>query len=294
VQGSLGVAAMPTSCRHFPRLYCLDPTGTALTLSHACRTVAGDLDRAQPEAVEETIVEMSPSRLPAPPEGLDGRGVMPPLLAPGVLTSWEALSLWEELAAATLLRRGANALEALAHVVDAAERVRRWRPGEGALRASVKMAFSQAGPVRSGALAAMMAEPGTVDTLRQRIVSDLPAGNRSLWDDGGARPLSGPLPWEVADAGVRRFLASHAWASWPGRMGGGVRTAAANVVVALAILVGELSHHGEPVRLAPAATRTDVLLRHLASPRALADFLSGVETGAGEFPPSVAAVWPAA
>src|SRR5918992_40042 len=83
VHRDLGEAALPATCRHFPRLAVRDARGTFITLSHFCPTAASMLFR---EDVGVEIVTAPPAFPPADYEGLVvNSDDWPPLLNPRVL-----------------------------------------------------------------------------------------------------------------------------------------------------------------------------------------------------------------
>jgi len=78
-----GVAWLPASCRHFPRVALLDGRGTSITLSHYCPTAARQLFRTDVPLAITTAPAAFPSDVDY--EGFDARDTWPPLLRPGVL-----------------------------------------------------------------------------------------------------------------------------------------------------------------------------------------------------------------
>jgi hypothetical protein len=70
-----GPGALPSACRHFPRTVLSDGRGTFFSLSHYCPTAAMLLFDSAPL----TIVEAAPPLKIDAPEGLEARGVLPPL-----------------------------------------------------------------------------------------------------------------------------------------------------------------------------------------------------------------------
>jgi Fe-S-cluster containining protein len=100
VHRRLGEDALPSACRHFPRLATLTPLGVSVTLSHYCPTAADMLFR---DDVALALVE-DPPAFPAswPWEGLDARDALPPLLRPGVLMDWPSLERWERFCVSVL------------------------------------------------------------------------------------------------------------------------------------------------------------------------------------------------
>jgi hypothetical protein len=149
IHRQLGEACLPPSCRHFPRVALLDGRGVSITLSHYCPTAAAMLLR---DEVPLSIVS-GPPAFPAGRdyEGLDARGVLPPLLRPGLLWDLEGYSRWEEEAVAVLARPGLGPEQALELLRRAATEIEGWRPDTGSLGGHVSAAFSRADvPVPEG------------------------------------------------------------------------------------------------------------------------------------------------
>lgn len=131
VQRALGPAAMPTACQHFPREVLIDRRGVFVTLSHYCPTAA-DLLFQHSGAV--AIVEGPPVLSMGDPEGLDARGVLPPLLVDGVLTDDDGYSAWEAHVVGALTRDDDRLPEqTLGELWRDLAIVQRWRPGPTSL-----------------------------------------------------------------------------------------------------------------------------------------------------------------
>lgn len=122
-----GHAALPLTCRMFPRIVLHDPRGTFITLSHFCPTAAALLFEA---ADDVTIVEAPPSLAgSAPLDGLDARDVWPPLLRPGVMMDLDSYDLWERFAVAILTHDGVPARVALDALDRETAAITAWTPG---------------------------------------------------------------------------------------------------------------------------------------------------------------------
>jgi hypothetical protein len=242
-----GHGALPLACRQFPRVVLVDPRGTSITLSHACPTAAALLD----SHAAVRIVDDAPA-FPADGEyvGLDARGSLPPLLRPDLLMDWDAVSVWEQSSVALLTRDTEPLAGTFARLRAIGDRVRRWRPGEGALASHIETAFATV------AAAGDRRPPGRV--LIAEVIEAIPADLRPV--DRVARE---PRP---ADHVARRFLAAHAFASWTLQIGGGLRTWLRGLEGADALLDAGYGVSG-----------ADRLLRHLADPTALARLWSRAE-----------------
>jgi len=282
IHARLGESALPAACRHFPRVFALDPGGPVLRLSHACREVAARLvEPGHRGAVE--IVEAPRRLIPAGTiEGLDGRQSLPPLLRPGCLASWPAYGLWERLAVRTLGTCGTEVHEALEILADCARRLRQWTPADGSLERAVERAGES--------LPDTAAACGTRDSailhalVRSCVPLELrppePPRDLETADARWVRPL-----WTQHQVTVRRYLAAHAFGSWVGRIGSGLLTGVAYLVAAQAVLRAEAGRvcasAARPLdarALAEAARLADRLLVHLAEPEQLARRLSVVES----------------
>lgn len=137
-------AALPVSCRMFPRVVLHDARGTFISLSHFCPTAASMLCSGPDEV---RIVE-APAALVGAGEldGLDARGAWPPLLRQGVLMDFESYGAWEAHAIALLTRGDRAAADAVAVLEDTTARIARWSPGAAPLLDAVDRAFADAGP----------------------------------------------------------------------------------------------------------------------------------------------------
>jgi Fe-S-cluster containining protein len=276
----LGEGALPSSCRHFPRVVTLTPLGISVALSHYCPTAAGLLVAAPAEPAR--VVEAPPAFPPSWPfEGLDARAALPPSLRPGVLATWESFERWEEDAVATLTR-SSSPEAALATLAARAERVRRWTPADGDFDAFFAARLAEGGVAPSGA----SSPAGLADW---RLVAStafapglLPAapppaeGRADEWLAAG---------WVELAPVIARWLAAKAFGSWLALHAEGLRTTVLGLRVALGVLRAEAARGcvdaGRPLDarlLLQALRRADLLLVHLADPEALAARLSRCET----------------
>jgi hypothetical protein len=175
IHRDLGAGFKPAPCRHFPRVALLDARGVSLTLSHVCPTAASTLFR---DDARLAIVENPPAwRATDDYEGLDARGVLPPLLRPGLLWDLDGYSAWEEQAIDYLARAVRAPEGSLGRLRAVAERIQQWTPGDSSLREHVIRSF---------------------EALRHDRTPDVEAG--SAWGSNG------PV--------VNRYLAARLFASW--------------------------------------------------------------------------------
>jgi len=288
VHRQLGEDALASACRHFPRVATLTPSGVSLTLSHYCPTAAGTLFR---DDVALAVVS-DPKAFPPswPYEGLDARHALPPLLRPGVLSSWSAHDRLEERAVALFADESLSVERALATLAGAAEALRCWTPSTGAYDDFAERVHASAPVAVEPAPASLAAALGDWE----RAASAVPRGN-PLPDSPRAavERLGRARAQALVDRGssaqrraVGRWLAAKAFASWLALQGEGVRTWAAGLALARSVLRCEAARvvaeaGGAPLdaeRLKQAVRRADLLLVHLVDPQQLARALSRCET----------------
>jgi Fe-S-cluster containining protein len=218
-----GPSLLPSVCRHFPRVIVNDPRGASVTLSHFCPTAADLLF----EPVSLAVVD-APSAIALDGglrlEGLDATGVLPPLLAPGILTDWDGYSAWEEAAVALFNVEDLDPERALAMLTQATDESSTWKPGRESLTSAVRRAFTS---------------------------------TRSMRRDEDGR-------WHGFGRVVNAFLAAHAFASWAAYEPGGLRSVAAAVGNALELLTCEVTRRGDLTResLLDSIRAADLQLRH--------------------------------
>jgi Fe-S-cluster containining protein len=286
VHHRLGEEALPSACRHFPRVVTLTPLGVSVTLSHYCPTVAGLLfvprhpeggllpspegPAVSPDPLLRIV--LSPPAFPPgwPFEGLDARDALPPFLRPGVLMSWPALERWEEHAAAVLADETASPENALARLAADAEHASEWTPSAG----DFDLFFARVLARPAEAIAPAALAPDAAWRLvagcasEPLLVPAPPPPDASTLVEAGWPALSRP---------VRRWLGAKAFASWALLQGDGLRTAVAALATGLGVLRAECARgcaqSGRALDqglLLEAVRRADLLLVHLADPEALA------------------------
>jgi Fe-S-cluster containining protein len=160
-----GHAALPLTCRMFPRIVLHDTRGTFISLSHFCPTAMAMLFEDGPPA---SIVE-APAALEGsdPLDGLNARDVWPPLLRPGLMMDLDSYDTWERLAVELLTREGVPLRAALDGLDAATSSIARWQPDGGVpLEHVVRDAFARIAP-RTAALAAF--EPAVKRWLAARL-----------------------------------------------------------------------------------------------------------------------------
>jgi hypothetical protein len=279
-QRALGHAALPLACRQFPRVSLVDPRGISVTLSHYCPTAAQLLDDDRPAEIVRRGGHPGdtggpgdaghlgdadhPGDAGGPGQaglgaagfatrvedaGLDARDDLPPLLRPNMLMDWEAWSAWES-ASVALIERAPDTATALSRLGAVVEQARRWTPAEGPLVAWIAAAFA-----RDAARDTRSPDPGEhLETVLAAVPETWRPGRGSL---GGEPPTS---------RARRRLLIAHAFASWTGQLGQGIRTWLRSLEAADALIEAGLG-----------VRETDLLLRHLADPAELARRWSDAE-----------------
>jgi Fe-S-cluster containining protein len=130
IHHAAGNAALPLSCRMFPRVVLHDGRGTLISLSHFCPTAAALLFEDESSRTPAGIVD-APSTLTeiGPLDGLDAREAWPPLLRPGVMMDLESYAAWERLGVELLTREGVPAGASLDALAAATGPIAAWTPG---------------------------------------------------------------------------------------------------------------------------------------------------------------------
>jgi hypothetical protein len=241
-QAALGHGALPLACRQFPRVAVIDPRGVSVTLSHFCPTAAAMLDAEDPIAIVAGAAAFPDD---GEYEGLDATAGLPPLLRPDMLMGWADWWLWEELSVATLARDDLTPAQALGALRQAVERVDDWSPRRGALASAIRDAFADLVPGESS--------PPSVERYLEDVMTAIPEE---------MRPATHPSAPPPSVPAMRRYLAAHAFANWTMHLGDGLRAWLWSLEAAHAVASAFGVRHA------------DLLLRHLADPRVLADRLT--------------------
>lgn len=288
IQRSLGHEALPTACRHFPRVALLDAAGVHVTLSHYCPTAAAMLFRDDIGALE--VVENPPAFAERDYEGFDARETVPPFLRRGVFFDSAARAIWDRFVIDALNRETWLPGQALACVESAAAALQRWVPEAGSLE-------SVARQVTRHALASEPRVPGRksrrVAGLFEVVTSTVPAGlDVPVLPATSVETFESAVPadWAGLARPVRRYLAARAFGAWSAYQAEGLLTEVAMQAVALAVLEVEASRAAIAARrpldaglLMEAIRAADKLLVHLASGDRLVHAL-GRQTPSGAQP----------
>jgi hypothetical protein len=284
IQRVLGHEALPSSCQHFPRVCVIDRDATFVSLSHYCPTAARLLFREDvPLAVVPAPHDLA-GRIRL--EGLDAREALPPLILPGLLADREGYRAWEDLVVSTMASE-VSPEEALDRVGDAAERVRSWKPGDGALRDAVASIVASPDactpPTLARATRTAARAAARFEVARRAVPPGLDAPRPPEDVDDLDAAWVAPR-WGAFARPVRRYLAARAFGNWCAYQGPGLRTIVELLETALAVVRVEAARHcGRAGRvldealLLAAIRAADLLLVHLASPDVLAAQLGAVE-----------------
>ena len=279
VHRDLGELALPSTCRHFPRVAVRDWRGASITLSHFCPTAASMLFR------DDVPLEVVESPAAFPPADYDGLNVdaeaWPPLLHPRMLMDLEGYSAWER----HMVRRCADVSRApesiLATLARDARVLRQWTPSDGSLAAAV--AALPAGFVPGARATSLDGSLRSYADVMTAVPDDLiPAPDESglelVYQD-----LVAPA-WDRFHAPVARFLGAKAFACWTAYQGRGVLAIVRGLETALALVRVEASRmcrdNGRALDadlLREAFRSADFLLNHLAVGEDLAALWSRVE-----------------
>ncbi|HXE80971.1 MAG TPA: hypothetical protein VNK41_09485 [Vicinamibacterales bacterium] len=279
VHRTRGHAALPSACRHFPRVFLCDGHATRLTLSHFCPTAASLLFGDDPLRIVDAPPLLAP---PGDREGLDATTALPPLLHPDMLMDAVGYAEWET-GAIGAFADACTPEDALARIDASVERLRRWRPGSKPLLDAVREVWGevnaesiQAGPPQ-GDRAAWLANAAFESVPESLAVDASPLDEQA--DDRFAAER-----WPAFSAPIRRYLAGRLFGSWTAYQGKGLRTVAASAACALALLrihaaraCAQAARPLDAELLTGAVRQTDLLLVHKADAQKLADRLSRVE-----------------
>jgi Fe-S-cluster containining protein len=278
----LGHDALPAACRHFPRVSVTDDRATFVTLSHFCPSAAtllfsdnADLSIVEPHSSFGQLAEY---------EGLDARGVLPPLLRPGVLMDLDSHHAWQAGVIRVMADPAHTPESAVAELERAAERVRTWAPGEGTLCERIDHSWSRHfRSLWSRDFSRLWSRDFSPGDLYELVRSCVPAGLDSdpLPDDLEAIDAALVEPaWPNFAVPIKRYLAAKAFASWIPWHARDLRVSVGWLAAARTVLriesarqCGKTGRLLDRSQLLEAVRRADLLLVHKISIPALADRL---------------------
>ena len=265
VHRDLGEAALPSTCRFFPRVALRDARGTSITLSHYCPTAASLLFR---DDITLAVVE-APAAFPkADYEGLVVTADdLPPLLTPTMLMDLEGYAAWEQ----HMVRRcaaDASPEAIVATLTFDAQALRRWSPGPTTLAEAVARLREPVVETRP---------PASLErslALRADVVAAVPSDLKPEPDESGLaqayRDFVEPL-WAAFRGPLNRYVAAKAFASWTAYQGRGVATIVRGLEAALALVRVEAARQCrnasrglDAALLLEAFRNADFALNHLA------------------------------
>jgi len=269
IHRDLGAEHLPSACRHFPRVVLSDDRGTFISLSHFCPTAAALLFAERPVA---RVVAPASLSLDERVEGLDARGVLPPLIRPGMLTDLDGYDAWERAGLDLLQRDDLSPDQALGAIEGATRDIEAWRPGTETLAIRVQRAFenteipADTPPVFEDAARRLTA-------LREAVPAEvtLPADDR----DARTRWSTVVEDFAIYQRVIRRYLAARLFGNWLAYSGQGLRTVTGALRTHLAVLRLELVERAQPPAdrrsvLLEAIRATDLILVHHADAHAIA------------------------
>jgi Fe-S-cluster containining protein len=279
VHRDLGEDALPSTCRHFPRIAVRDWRGTFITLSHFCPTAASMLFR------DDAPLEVVESPLAFPPADYEGLNVhadaWPPLLHPAMLMDLDGYAAWERHMVRRCAAEACSPEAVIATLERDARQLRTWKPGGGPLTDAIDALSptTEAGVV-----------PPTIDAslahfaeVNAAIPDDLkpPADEHGL---GDAYREYVAAVWPQFVKPLNRFLAAKAFASWTAYQGRGLLSIVRGLEAALAVVRVEAARQCRGTGRAldadllhEAIRYADFFLNHLAVGENLAERWSEAE-----------------
>ena len=280
VHRNLGVEALPSACRHFPRKVLLDARGTLISLSHFCPTAAATVLSPAPLSIVEAH---PPLRLESAMEGLDASDALPPLLRPGLLCDIEGYDAWERAAIATFARGDRSYDACLGEIAAATSTIYGWKPGREPLATRVARAFAETGNGSPDLTANHDGAIARVRSLTQgRVEDDLApiADFDETWDR-----LALPHP-DWFERGMKNYLAARLFANWIAYQGRGLHSIVewlrTSAEVVRHFLVRRLLRKGRPMgpdEFIESVRLADLLLLHVLDSAAFARAAATVDEG---------------
>jgi hypothetical protein len=280
VHRDMGEAALPATCRHFPRLAVRDERGTFITLSHFCPTAASMLFR------DDCALAIVAGPRAFPPLDYEGLTVttndLPPLLSPTMLMDLAGYSAWEYHMVTRCAQAGMSPESVVETLTRDARSLRNWRPGGITLVDAVRTLPDR--PERTDTAATL--EPSV--TLFEQVMRAVPDDLRPRPDESGLDSAFADFvspAWSTFHAPLNRYLASKAFASWTAYQGRGIMTIVRGLEAALSVVRLESARQCRNAQraldadlLRDAFRSADFILNHLAVGEDLARAWSVVES----------------
>jgi Fe-S-cluster containining protein len=277
IHEAAGEDALPTACRHFPRVVLLDGRGSFISLSHFCPTAASlllDADSLRVVSAGGSLV------LQEPVEGLDATCALPPLVRPGLLSDLHGYGAWEQACIDVFATPGTGWERAVNHIAAATERIRNWQPGTASLHSCVQAAFRDARHQEGAdphAHARVLATLGRLPGAPAHDLSDLYPANPA-WSRRSSAER------DLWDRAMRNYLAARVFGNWIAYQGRGLRS----IVEWLRACAAVASHHAmgsvncganaeAPLRIVESFRAADLLLLHTIDSQAFATLVAPLE-----------------
>ena len=278
VHRDLGEAALPATCRHFPRISVQDARGTFVSLSHFCPTAASMLFRDLPVEIVS-----KPPAFPSP--DYDGLVVtsddLPPMLTPRMLMDLDGYTAWERHMVARFADVHRRPVSVVATLWRDAQLLLEWRPGSLTMTDAIERL--------PRGYVDLQEEDGLSGSVRRfaEVMAAVPDDLKPMPDEAGLeaamREHVQPA-WAKFNPPINRYLAAKAFASWTAYQGRGIRTIVRGIEAALALVRVEASRQCRNAQrtldaalLLEAIRHADFLLNHLAVGEELAKAWSVVE-----------------
>jgi Fe-S-cluster containining protein len=279
VHRDMGEEALPSTCRHFPRLALTDCRGTFITLSHFCPTAASLLFR---EDRRLAIVSSPPSFPPSEYEGLVvANDDLPPLLSPAMLMDYPGYSSWERHMVARCAEIDREPESIVATLERDARILRGWKPGGSSLAEAVHGLPPEfvAGSPPESLHRSLVMFANVVAAVPDDLKPPLDEQDLERAHTEYVRPA-----WSGFHGPLNRYLGARAFAAWTAYQGRGVATIVGGLDAALAVVRVEAARQCRDARrqldaplLLEAVRRADFILNHLAVRERLAAIWSEAE-----------------
>lgn len=269
IHRDVGEAALPITCRQFPRAVIVAEDGVDVTLSHYCPTAAARLvDWGGPVSIVEDPLCLRGREL----EGLDTRRHVPPLVRPGVMCAMDEWR-WIETAIVGVFANATSSWRACTVTARWLERLTAWSVGDGSFAAFSIATLADADDPHLEARSAA-----------DHILAHWHLAREAVPLQRAARGITPPVSRAVADAAdaldawtpaVTRYLAAKAFASWMPWHASRLATFGRALRLAHHVLVVEVARRGACDRQAvlAAVRQADLLLMHEIDVAALVTLL---------------------